>query len=180
MKEKIMTESNNNLKLNSEQKSRLYKLGLDLVDFENDDNDNIKGELLLDLLSSKLPTSSKLLESLPDPIRLISQELKSLSGSTLGEILQDAHTKIITLRQIKDYTKELGSLMKNETEKEVILAIYFAAIACSLLQHNARITQYTYKELDSLFQRLNQQDWITPFFSNLFSKASQYCQSKME
>lgn len=174
-----MQDSSKKLKLNVEQSTRLLKLGLDsnreMVDQSAERN---RADLLLDLLASKLPTDPALIETLPTILRSLSEELQSISGKPLGDLLQSPKTKIAQIRRIKDFAKELGTSTKDDVEHEVALAIYFAAIANALVYHNAKISQYSHAELKQSFVTLSDHDWIPPNFIQLFKEAQQYCNTK--
>lgn len=167
------------LELNIEQSTRLLRLGLDsghkaTVQTEVKD----RADLLLDMLSSKLPTDPALIEILPTVLRSLSEELQSVSGKSLGDLLHSPKTKIVLIRRIKDLAKQLGASAKDDIERDVALAVYFAAIASALLHHNVKISEYDYKRLDRSFEELNQNDWVPPSLTKLFKKAHTYCSRK--
>jgi len=125
-----------------------------------------------------LSIDQALLESLPPVLRALSEELKSVSGLPLGDLLQDSRTKIAVIRRIKDFAKELGNSARDKIERDVTLAVYFAAIAGALVFHDVRISQYDYKHLEQSFEALGGHDWITPSLATLYNKARDYCIKK--
>lgn len=174
-----MEDSSKRLKLNIEQSTRLLKLGLDSSHIEVDHMaERNRADLLLDVLASKLPTNPALVETLPTVLQSLSEELQSVSGRPLGDLLLSPVTKIALIRRIKDFAKELGASAKDKVEREVALAVYFAAIANALVYHNVKISQYSHKELEQSFETLSRHDWIPPNLSKLFKKAQQYCNTK--
>jgi len=174
-----MEESSKKLDLNIEQSTHLLRLGLDPNrNKKKQDTEKTRAELLLDALASKLPIDPALLESLPDVLQPLSEELQSVSGLPLGKLLQNPQTKITLIRNIKDFAKELGTSANDEIKRDVALAIYFAAIASALLFHNVKISEYTYKQLEQSFKTLSKHDWMPPNLSRLFKKARRYCSKK--
>jgi len=174
-----MEESSKKLDLNIEQSTNLLRLCLDTKrEGAKKTVGKNRASVLLDLLASKLPVDPALLESLPTVLRSLSEELQSVSGLSLGDLLQDSRTKITLIRKIKDFAKQLGASANDAIERDVALAMYFAAIANALLFHDARISQYTYKELAQSFETLSKHDWITPNLRQLYKKACKYCNKK--
>ncbi len=175
-----MEESSKRFKLNIEQRTRLLRLGLHSShERVGQAVDRHKGDLLLDVLASKLPTNPALIETLPTVLRSLSEELQSVSGKPLGVLLPCPETKIVLVRRIKDFAKELGATAKDEAEREVALALYFAAIANALVYHHVRISQYSYAELEQSFETLGGYNWIPSHLKRLFMKAQRYCNKKI-
>ena len=171
-----MEDSSDRLKLNVEQSTRLLSLGLDSSqETAGQTVERNRSDLLLDVLASKLPTGPTLIETLPTVLRSLSEELQSISGKPLGDLLLSSKTKMALIRRIKDFAKELGASAKDEVEREVALAIYFVAIANALVYHNVKISQYSYTELEQSFETLSGHDWIPLNLGRLFKKAHKYC-----
>lgn len=175
-----MEDSSKRFKLNIEQSTRLLRLGLDPNHETGEQTaERKRADLLLDLLASKLPADPALVETLPVVLRSLSEELQSVSGRLLGDLLQSSETKIALIRKIKDFAKELGISAEDEIEREVALAFYFAAIANALVYHNVKISQYSYTELEQSFKTLSGHDWVPPNLIKLFKKAQRYCNKKV-
>lgn len=174
-----MEESSRKFDLNVEQSTNLLRLCLNADQQRTDETqEKNRTAVLLNVLGSKLPVNPALLESLPPVLRALSEELKSVSGLPLGDLLQDSQTKIAIIRRIKDFAKELGNSAQDTIERDVALAVYFAAIAGALLFHSVKISEYSYKELEQSFNTLTGHDWIPPDLSRLFKKANEYCGNK--
>jgi adenylate kinase len=175
-----MKHSPKKFDLSIEQSTNLLKLALE-TDKNKKEHEKEKNrtELLLDTLASKLPINPALLESLPDVLRSLSEELQSVSGLPLGKLLQNPKTKTAILRKIKDFGKELGTSSKDELERDVALAIYFAAIAGALVFHNVKISEYSYEQLEQSFETLSKHDWIPSNLAGLYKKACKYCRKKI-
>jgi len=176
-----MEESPEKLDLDVEQSTNLLRLCLH-ADHQRTDGKEEKNKaiVLLEVLASKLPVNPALLESLPPVLRALSEELQSVSGLPLGDLLQDSGTKIAVIRRIKDFAKELGNSAKDKIERDVALTVYFAAIAAALVFHEARISQYDYRHLEQSFEALGQHDWIPRSLATLYEKARKYCTAKCE
>ena len=174
-----MEESSKRLNLNIEQSASLLKLCLNpkQVGAKKAVEKN-RADILLDTLALKLPVDPALLESLPAALRSLSEQLQSVSGLPLRKLLQDSKTRTTSIRKIKDFAKELGSSANDQIERDVALAIYFAAIASALLFRSVKISEYSYKELEQSFDALTGHDWVPPDLSRLFKKARKYCSNK--
>ena len=175
-----MKDSPKKFDLSIEQSTNLLKLALESDHNEKtQDKEKDRAELLLDTLASKLPVNPALLESLPDVLRSLSEELQSVSGLPLGKLLQNPKTKTAILRKIKDLGKELGTSSKDELERDVALAIYYAAIASALVFHNVKISDYSFKQLEQSFETLSKHKWIPSNLTGLYRKACKYCRKKI-
>lgn len=175
-----MKESPKKFNLSIEQSTNLLKLALESNQNEKtQDKEKDRAELLLDILASKLPINPALLESLPDVLRSLSEELQSVSGLPLGKLLKNPKTKTTLLRRVKDFGKELGTSANDEIERDVALAIYFASIASALVFHNVKISEYSYKQLEQSFEKLSKEGWIPPNLTGLYKKACKYCIKKI-
>ncbi len=169
-----MVESSKSLRLNTKQSTHLLRLGLD---HNNDkiDRTTARADLLLDTLASKIPVDPALLDLLPAVIRALSEQLQAVSGLPLGNLLLDPQTKMATIRKIKDFAKDLGTTARDQIERDVALAVYFAAIASALVHHDAKISQHTYNKLEQSFDKLSTENWVSPGLSRLFKKARRHC-----
>lgn len=173
-----MKKSPEELELNFEQTTQLLKLGLQTERGESKATKRNRSDLLLDTLASKLPVKSALLESLPDVLKSLSEELESISGLPLSRLLLDSQTKIPCLKNIKDYAKQSGAAACDDIERDVTLAIYYASIANALIYHDQKITNLSYQNLQKSYSHLSQKNWIPGNLVSLFIKASEYCQDK--
>lgn len=173
-----MKKSPEEFELNFEQTTQLLKLGLQTKRGESKFTKKNRSDLLLDTLASKLPVKPALLESLPDVLKSLSEELESISGLPLNKLLLDSQTRIPCLKNIKDYAKQLGTAASDDTERDVTLAIYYAAIANALIYHDLKITNLSYQNLQKSYSHLSTEKWIPKNLANLFIKASEYCQVK--
>jgi hypothetical protein len=99
--------------------------------------------------------------------------LRTVLGPPLGEVLQDPKSDVMVLRQIKDHAKRLGEHASSIAEKDVFLAVYFAAIASALTLHNARITRHSNQDLARFLALYGQAAWIPADLQALSLKAKQ-------
>ena len=174
-----MKKSPRKFDLSIEQSTNLLKLALEPnQNKKTQDTEKDRAELLLDTLASRLPINPALLESLPAVLRSLSEELQSVSGLPLGKLMQNPRTKTTLLRRIKDFGKELGASANDEIERDVALAIYYAAIAGALLFHNVKISEYPYKQLEQYFATMSKHSWIPPNLVGLYKKAYKHCKQK--
>ncbi len=162
--------------LNRHQKSRLLSLGLGSKP-RNLSTDKVeqKADILYDVLTRTLPVDPSVVNSLPDVVRGLSSGLQSLAGLPIGDLLQDPTTDIATIIRIKQYAKESGTSTSSETESDVFLVVYYAAIAGALVFHNEKITQHSYKDIEQYFSSFIEKDWVLEEIKGLFHGAQTYC-----
>jgi len=174
-----MEESPKRPQLNIKQSTSLLRLGLGGGENKMDcAAANPRADFLADVLSSRMPADPALLESLPAVLRSLSEQLESISGLPLGELLLDPQTKIAVLRRIKDFAKDMGTSAGDECRRDVALAVYYAAIAGAIVNHNVKISQHAYDKLEQSFEKLAGHGWVSPGLSRLFRDAKQYCAEK--
>lgn len=162
--------------LNQDQKSRLLSLGLDSRPHKLDTDENEqKADMLYDVLSRTLPLDPSVVNSLPPVVKGLSSRLHSLAGQPIGELLQNPATDISTIRKIKQYAKDSGTSSNSETENDVFLVIYYAAIASAVVFNHKKITQHSYKDLEQYFSSFTQKNWILEEIKSLFHGAQKHC-----
>jgi hypothetical protein len=110
---------------------------------------------------------------LPEAMGQLCQELRPFSGDSVGFLLTDPDTNVQVLRRIKDYAKESGATAASEVEREAALAVYFAAIAASLVFHHVRISRHSNKKLRIVFETLGVRNGVPSELRSLFQKACQ-------
>ncbi|MFC1764637.1 hypothetical protein ACFL6U_21535 [Planctomycetota bacterium] len=168
-----MKSTKKKLRLNKKQTTRLLELGLQSdSELPQSNADTLKEQLLVDALRSKLPIDQALEEALPAMIQSLARELESLSGSSLGELLTSPETSTEILVKIKDHAKERGNTAQKETEREIALAVYYAAIAAALVHHNTKISEHTDQNLKNAFNKLEQHAWMPTNLRTLFQEAN--------
>ena len=90
-----MEDSSEKFELTIEQSTHLLRLSLESVDVKNKADQKNRTDLLIDMLSSKLPVNPALFESLPEVLKPLSNELDTVSGLPLGKLLLDPQTQTV-------------------------------------------------------------------------------------
>lgn len=104
--------------------------------------------------------------------------MTSLTGQSLREILFNPQSSVEQLHVVKEAGKRLTTTCTSEVERAIVTTIYHAAIACSLVYHNKKISQHSYDKLDESFTLLIEKKWMTHELVQLFSQARHVCQNK--
>ena len=164
------------LHLDSDQRTRLLRIGLSGPSSENYDvePDEKRTDTLYQILTSTLPLAQEIKTSLPDLITAQVQDLISISGRPIGELIQDQETDLITLRKIKECCKEGGANADSKEAKDAFMAVYFAAIASGLVFHDTKISHHKDQDLRSFFDSFLKRPWILEELRTLFEKASSH------
>lgn len=147
------------------------------VDMETN---NKNTDLLQDRLSETLLSGS--IKDSP-----LSKELTHLchisgiaAGESIRNLLVNPNTDIQLINDIKEHEKILSQNAQNTVEHDTANAIYYAAIAHSLVHHNLKITKFSYEELEKSFVVFTQTDWVSKDLVELFTKAVKYCQDQIK
>ena len=164
-----MADTTDNLSLTDEQKTRLLRVGLEPVAPPDEPNmDEARGDLLCDILRQSLPIAPHE----PQTASHTYHQLQSALGPSLGQLLTNPETDIATLRQIKEYAKTLGKQAQSDTESNVSLAVYFAAIASTLVFCGQCITEHKARDLTRFFNHFALVAWMRADLRELFVKAA--------
>jgi hypothetical protein len=159
------------------QKSKLFGLGLESNPHDGStDIDEQKTDMLYDILTSRLPVNPSVVATLPGVVKDLCPSLNSVAGDTIGDLLQNPHTEISTLKRIKWYAKESGISAKANVQTDVYMAVYYAAIANALQFHSTKITRHPYEDLKEFFLSFNQEIWVLEEIKALFIKAQICCE----
>ena len=168
-----MAEESEHLHLDDGQKSRLlgFALAADKPPATSDANER-RGDLFCDLLRCSLPA-----HEVPDNSDVPTTNgsrggLGSIFGPSIRELLLDRQTDVATLQRVKEYTKMLGRDAGSDIEKDVFLAIYFAAIAGAMVFHGERITGHSDQDLRRFFGSFASAPWMPTELAGLFSRAA--------
>jgi hypothetical protein len=161
--------------------AKLWEIGSDT---NNDkiklDENEVKSELLHDMLAGKMPLDQILAQTLPKVLSQLCEHIKPFTGDSFGLLLSDPNTDLLVLKRIKDYSKNLSKKVSSEAEHDVVAAIYYAAIAGALINYDQRITSFSYKSLLDSFSSMIEARWMTPKLVDLFQKARNYCANKLK
>jgi len=167
--------------LSPEKLAHLFTIGSDLRDTDCEINRNQKrAELLCDRLEQSLPVDPAAVEVLPKALGKQRNAISAIVGYPIGKMLYNQKTNLSLLKKIKDYGKKLSKCADSQAEHDTANAIYYAAIAGSILYHDRRISKFSYKDLGCSFDVWSQKNWIPRDLRNLFAEASQYCENKIK
>ena len=157
---------------------KLLNIGSDISSTPGE-TDQQKADLLSYRLSDTLPLYYSTNQKPASRLKRLGQTIAALSGEPIGKLLQDPKTDIAIIRMTKDYGRKLSASAKSEAEHHTANTVYYAAIAHGLVCHDLKITKYSYKDLQESFFQLSKEDWIPQSLRDLFTKAFEYCDSKM-
>jgi hypothetical protein len=171
-------EDNQEFNLDASQRTRLLKMGLYSPTPGDDDvdPDERRMDFLYQILISPLPLPSDVKTTLPDLITGQFEDLVSVSGKPIGELIQDEQTDLLTLRKIKEHSKQQGTEATTKEDKEqgdAFMAVYFAAIASALFFHDAKISHHRDEDMRRFFGLFANKPWVIEELRTLFAKATQ-------
>ena len=167
--------------LRLDQMAGLFAMGTGDPDAaaEKDDDETLR-DLLHEQLICTQPKGSLLLDTLVMMMDPLGGETSSLEGRTLGEALLAPASDVGLLGAIKDASKTLSCTLDSKTETALARTVYFAAIAATLVHHDAKITQSSYAMLAESLTMLIEKGWMAPELVELFSQARQICMSRSD
>jgi hypothetical protein len=177
---KDMDESSRNTDLTPKQITHLLRIGIDSErsDGEGSSEEESREELLLNMLAVPLPVAPETTSSLPSALISMCQELRSVAGKPLGDLLQSQETNLRVIQMVKDFAKKLGTTTNSELEHDAALTIYYAAIAAALVFYDKRITSISCTDLKRHFAVWSEKNWVLPYIKKLFEKAKQHCENR--
>ena len=108
------------------------------------------------------------------------RERLPLQGRALGEVLLDEETELDTLVEIKEHGKALSTSTESEVDRDIGLAIYYAAIASAILFCGEAITTRSPKALADVLGTLIDKRWLNPKLARHLGKACKICEKKMK
>lgn len=164
--------------LKSEELARLMKIGSDTGERSKDlATDEVKSELLRDRLGEALPPDPTITEMLPIIPEDMAQTMGLTGGEPIESILQNPRSDISAVIRVKDYYNLLSERSESKVYRDTAIAIYYAAIASSLIFHDRKITGFSYDRLERSFSSLIGKPWMSPRLITLFEKARNVCQN---
>ena len=169
-----MAKESERLHLSDGQKSRLlgFALDADKPTVPPDENEQ-RGDLLYDLLRCPLPVREAPCNADVLAANGSHSGLRSVFGPSIRELLQDPKTDVAMLQRVKEYAKTLGRNAGSDVEKDVFLAVYFAAIAAAMVFHGERITEHVNADLARFLMSYARAIWMPPNLVELFVKAGE-------
>jgi hypothetical protein len=162
------------LHLDSDHRTRLLKIGLSTSsskDYEVEPDEK-RTDTLYQILTSTLPLAQDMKASIPDLITGQIQDLVSISGQPMGELIQDPKTDLLSLRRVKEHCKQSGTAADSKEEQDAFMAVYFAAIASALLFHDTKLSHHKDEDLCSFFDSFAKKPWVLEELRTLFVRAS--------
>lgn len=176
-----MAENTNSLNLTDRQKTRLLNLALSPSALgEPPDEDEERGDLLHDILRCSLPLRASTREGSEAAATASCQGLRSAVGPSIGELLQDSKTSVAMLKEIKQYAKTQGGQAATEREKDIFLAIYFAAIAAALTHYNALITEHSGEDLAQFLRTFAHAIWMPEDLKRPYREALRHYEERVK
>ena len=142
------------------------------------DDDHLTEELLKARLSGTLPLDSDVVAAIPAILGRLTKDLLPLGGKPLGDALLDPGTDLEMLKNIKNYAKKLAASEESGPEHAAGIAIYYSAIASSILFHGEKITQHSWLSLVDSFGLLLEKPWLPLELSRHLAKAGKFCQGR--
>lgn len=139
------------------------------------DPDQIRSELLEDLLARPLPDESLSSSALSEHLDSIC-EISGLKASVgVRELLFQPETDIATLHRIRKEGKALLRQAASPEQKDVGTALYYAAIASALVFHQERISKLSEKDIAQVLSDLSRAIWLPSDLARLLAKARKCC-----
>ena len=176
-----MAKETDSLDLTDRQKTRLLHLALGPPDpGEPRSEDEERGDLLHDILRCSLPLRAEPRERSGAAATASCQGLRSVVGPPIGESLQNPKTSVAVLKEIKQYAKARGSQAASDREKNVFLAIYFAAIAAAWAYCGEYITEHADADLARFFAYYASAPWMPESLRGLLRRAGPRCEETRE
>jgi hypothetical protein len=175
--ESVMSDESTTFGADRRQLAKLWSLGSNAKRVDQDEN-QVKAELLRDMLASKMPVDQAVAETLPQVLAQLCESIRPFTGGSLGALLSSPETDLLVLKKIKNYTKRLSQRVHSEAEHDVTAMIYYAAIAAALVYHDQRVTSFSYEKLLEAFKSMLESNWTTTELKTLFREALDACAHK--
>ena len=171
-----MEEKSNTFGLDPDKMADLLRIGFETADSVADvPADEEKSELLLDRLAEPLLLNPSFVRLLPDVPHLFSNAMELCSGNTIGDLLLNKDVGVDLLKKVKDLNKKFSQRTDSKVEKDVAIAIYYAAIASVLVFHGQKITVFEYSDLEESLEQLKSKSWMPTDLRDLFERACEVC-----
>jgi hypothetical protein len=169
-------EKSNTFGLDPDKMADLLRIGFETGGSAADVSaDEEKGELLLDRLAEPLLLDPSFVRLLPDVPHLLSNAMELCSGNTIGDLLLNKDVEVGLLKKVKDLNNKFSRRTDSKVEKDVAIAIYYAAIASVLVFHGQKITGFEYSDLEKSFEQLKGKSWMSTDLRDLFKRACEVC-----
>lgn len=128
---------------------------------------------LRERLRSPIPMEEFAVESLQEALGRVRQAVLPLVGMPVSDLLLNPGTSLTALVTLKNCAKKLAARQRRPgAEYDMMLALYFAAIASALVFHRQRISSHTDESLTTSFSAIKDWPWMAWELSELFTKAT--------
>ncbi len=169
-------EKSNTFGLDPERMADLLRIGFEIGDSVAEVSaDEEKGELLLDRLAEPLLLDPSYVRLLPDAPHLLSNAMELCSGNTIEDLLLNKDVEVGLVKKVKDLNNKFSRRTDSKVEKDVAIAIYYAAIASAMVFRGQKITGFEYSDLEKSFEQLQGKSWMPTDLRNLFERACGVC-----
>jgi len=178
----VLSGKSKDYRLTEEAKARLLHLSMEgeQPEIDNPTDNSQKQDMLYDIMISSLPKGESVSDLLPCFLKGVCGRLPLVAGESFEKILQDPKADLSKIERIKIYAKQKGLAAGSEVEKEVLLAVYFAAIASAIGFQNKKITQHTTENLQCYFQSYLDEDWLLDEMKDIFQRGLSVLQEQAE
>ncbi len=171
-----MEDISNTFGLDPDKMADLLRIGFETADSTAEvSTDEEKGELLLDRLAEPLLLDPSFVRLLPDVPHLLSNAMELCSGNTIEDLLLNKDVGVGLVKKVKELNNKRSCRTDYKVEKEVAIAIYYAAIASALVFRGQKITGFEYSDLEKSFKQLKGKSWIPTDLCDLFERACGVC-----
>ncbi len=171
-----MEEKSNTFGLDPDKMADLLRIGSETGDSAGEVSaDEEKGELLLDRLAEPLLLDPSFVRLLPDVPQLLSNAMELCGGNTIGDLLLNKDVGVGLLKKVKELNNKLSRRTDSKVEKDVAIAIYYAAIASGLVFCGQKITGFECSDLEKSFEQLKGKSWMPTDLCDLFERACAMC-----
>ena len=131
---------------------------------------------LQEQLSEKCPVSRPKEHSQSWLLDRIEAKVLLETNRSIGEALSDPQSSLEVMRGIKERYKEWARNEGDKSRQHVYTAIYFGAIARSLVSHHQTITEHPHDYLIHSFEVLRCESWVLSSLQALYLEAKHVCE----
>ena len=139
-----------------------------------------RADLIIDKISEYLFEDIFENASLPNHLTALCRISGLSKNETLKKFIKNDKVELWLLIEMKAYFKELCSKCSDKTEHEIYNVTCYAVIACALLYHQKRISNYSYKQLANRFSRFLKEEWLPDYILILFKQAQKQAEKKVK
>ncbi len=150
------------------------------VEEDNKRSNESMRSLLIHYLEMPIVTENQIGLSKSSILTHAALEASATQGFTIQRFWLSPDMGVSLLIDIKEKGKHLAARGDTEAHKEVGVALYYSAIASSLVYHYKRISSYSLEKIAAQLQKLLNKGWITPELQDLMVRAYDQCRQACE